>query len=230
MTKISIIIPVFNEAETIANLLHYLLNNSSEKNISELIVVDGGSTDNSISIISKFKNITFIHSDKGRAKQMNAGAKRASGNILYFLHADSFPPKDFDKLIIDEVEKGNLSGCFKMTFDSNHWWLIFIAWFTKFSWPICRGGDQSLFITTSLFNDIDGYDENYIIYEDNVLIKKLCALKQFKVIQKPILTSARLYKKQGIWRLQYHFFMIHLKYFFGANALELHSYYKKHIA
>jgi rSAM/selenodomain-associated transferase 2 len=229
MTKISIIIPTLNEAETIANLLHYLLNNSSKKNISEIIVVDGGSTDNSVDIVSTFKNIMLIHSEKGRAKQMNLGTQKATSSILYFLHADSFPPKNFDQYIIDAVKNDNQAGCFKMKFDSNHWWLKFAGWLTKFSWGICRGGDQSLFITKTLFNDIGGYDEKYIIYEDNIIIKKLFAATQFKVIQKPILTSARLYKKHGVWRLQYHFFIIHLKHWLGANAGALHAYYKKYI-
>lgn len=229
MTKISIIIPIYNEADTIANLLNYLLNTASKKNISEIIIVDGGSTDDSIKIVSTFKNITLIHSEKGRAKQMNTGSKNASGNILYFLHADSFPPKNFDNLIIDEVNKGHLAGCFKMQFDSNHWWLQLMGWFTKFPWFICRGGDQSLFVTKELFQKIGGFNESYIIYEDNIIIKKLFAATSFKVIQKPILTSARLYKKYGVWKLQYHFFMVHLKYWLGADAKALHIYYKKHI-
>jgi len=229
MNKISIIIPILNEAETIANLLNYLLKTSSKENIAEIMVVDGGSHDNSVDIVSDFETITLIHSEKGRAKQMNAGAKKATGSILYFLHADSFPPKNFDQHVIDTVEKGNLAGCFRMQFNSNHWWLKFMGWFTKFSWGICRGGDQSLFITKTLFNDIGEYDENYIIYEDNIFIKKLYTIHQFKVIQKPIVTSARLYKKHGIWKLQYHFLVIHLKHRFGANAKTIYDYYVNNI-
>ena len=229
MTKISIIIPILNEAKTITSLLNYLIESSLKENIADIIVVDGGSTDNSVEVVSDFKNILIINSEKGRAKQMNAGAKKATGSVLYFLHADSYPPKNFDQLIIDEVENGNLSGCFKMQFDSTHWWLKLMGWFTQFSGPICRGGDQSLFITKSLFYKIGGYNESYVIYEDNILIKKLCQLKQFKVIQKNIITSARLYKKHGVWKLQYHFFMIHLKHRLGASAKTLHNYYLKNI-
>ncbi|WP_339917258.1 TIGR04283 family arsenosugar biosynthesis glycosyltransferase [Yeosuana marina] len=229
MIKISIIIPIFNEAETIEKLLNHLIASSSAQNIHDIIVVDGGSTDTSKDIVSNFKNVILIPSEKGRAKQMNVGSKHANGEILYFLHADSFPPKNFDNLIIDSVEKGNYAGCFKMKFKSDHWWLKLAGWFTKFSWNICRGGDQSLFIKKSLFQDIGGFDERYIIYEDNIIIKKLYALNQFKVIQKSIITSARKYETHGVWKLQCHFFMIHLKHWFGANANELHSYYKKHI-
>ena len=159
--QISIIIPVLNEAETIGDSLKHLSENSILSNISDLIVVDGGSTDgtektvrdfidtkelnvslsavenkfnsyretDTIVLDTKFSkkkftrtNITLISSPKGRAKQMNLGAKNAKGDIFYFLHADSLPPNRFDKFIIDEVKKGNKAGCFRMQFDSAHWW------------------------------------------------------------------------------------------------------------
>jgi rSAM/selenodomain-associated transferase 2 len=230
MSKLSIIIPIYNEAKTIAKLIHYLAKSSSKQNIHEIIVVDGGSSDNSVDIISEYKNILIVLSEKGRAKQMNLGANTATGNILYFLHADCIPPKNFDKLILNEVENGDFAGCFCMKFDSSHWWLKVAGWFTKFSWIICRGGDQSLFIQKQLFHELGEFDENYVIYEDNVFIKKLYQRGKFKVIQKPILTSARLYEKQGVFKLQYHFFVIHLKYWFGASSQTLHNYYSNHIS
>lgn len=230
-TKISIIIPILNEAETIASLLQHLLENASKETIAEIIVVDGGSTDGSQKIISDLNqlNIVLIPSEKGRAKQMNHGAKHATGNILYFLHADSFPPKGFDILIINEVKNGHQAGCFRLQFDSTHWWLRLAGWFTQFSWRACRGGDQSQFITKALFNDIGGYDDRYIIYEDNILINELYARKQFVVIQEKISTSSRRYQKHGIWKLQYHFWAIYVKKWLGASPEELYSYYKRHI-
>lgn len=279
---ISIIIPVLNEVDTIGKLLYHIKQNVSASNISEIIVVDGGSTDGTLNIISDFvtssdseqreelnreanknvldtkfqkKNFTrtdvqlcsdvidtersadfqnqskilLINSEKGRAKQMNLGAKHATGNILYFLHADSFPPKNFDQLIINEVNKGNKAGCFRLQFDSNHWWLQLASWFTQFSWRACRGGDQSQFITKTLFNDIGGYDENYIIYEDNILINELYARNEYVVINKKIKTSARLYRKHGVWTLQYHFWTIYVKKWLGASADDLLAYYKKYV-
>ena len=227
---ISIIIPILNEEKTIGELIHHLLKNSSEENISEIIVVDGGSTDNSELIVQQFKDALFLKSEKGRAKQMNLGAQNAKGTILYFLHADSFPPKQYDQLIINEVENGNFAGCFKMKFDSTHWWLKLAGWFTQFNWKACRGGDQSLFITKDLFIRIEGFDERFVVYEDNDLINKLYAMKQFVIIQQWITTSARRYTTNGVWKLQYHFWMIYIKKWFGAPADELFEYYKKYIS
>jgi rSAM/selenodomain-associated transferase 2 len=226
---LSIIIPILNEEENIGKLLGHLIENSSKENISEIIVVDGGSSDNSVSIVKQFEQVTFLKSEKGRAKQMNTGAKNAKGNIFYFLHADSCPPKHFDQLIIDEVKIGNLAGCFKMKFDNNHWWLKLASWFTQFRWRACRGGDQSQFITKNLFKSLGGFDERFTVYEDNDLINKLYVLNQFVVIQQWITTSARRYETNGIWKLQYHFWMIYIKKWFGASADELFGYYKKYI-
>ena len=238
MNKISIIIPILNEAENIENLLNHILKNTSKENISEIIVVDGGSIDESLNIVNEFvssiyksksNKITVLNSEKGRAKQMNLGAKHASGNILYFLHADSFPPENFDKYILKEIEKGLEAGCFIMKFDSNHWWLKLAGFLTKLPWKACRGGDQSLFVSKSLFKNIGGFDETFVIYEDNDFIRKLYARKQFVVIQKWLTTSARCYNTNGVFKLQYHYFMIYLKKWLGASPENLNAYYKKHV-
>lgn len=232
---LSIIIPVLNETENIASLLTHLLSVSTEGNISEIIVVDGGSSDGTQEIVAAFSiesatSVLLISSEKGRAKQMNAGAKIGNGAVLYFLHADSFPPSNYDTLIISEAQKGNPAGCFRMKFDSTHWWLQLAGWLTKFKSKACRGGDQSQFITRKLFEDIGGYDESFTIYEDYVLISELYKRNSFVVIPVWLTTSARLYERKGIWKLQYYFWTIYIKKFFGASADDLYNYYLKHIA
>ena len=229
MSKISIVIPVLNEEKFIGKLLHHIEANSKTSNISDIIVVDGGSTDKTKDIVASFDDVQLLDSEKGRAKQMNLGAKTSKGDVLYFLHADAHPPKDFDGLILKEISKGNKAGCFRMQFDSKHLWLRLASWLTQFNLRPCRGGDQSQFITQELFKDIGGYDEDYLIYEDNILINELYARKQFVVINSKIRTSARQYKKVGIWKLQYHFWSIYVKRWFGASADDIYTYYKKHI-
>jgi len=233
MNRISIIIPTLNEAVNIERLLLHLLYNSSEKNISEIIVIDCGSNDGTQNIVTDFskknKLVKLLISERGRAKQMNLGAKIASENILYFLHADSFPPNKFDKYILDEVAQGNLAGCFKMKFDCTHWWLQLAGWLTQFKWRACRGGDQSQFITKILFHELGCFNEQFTVYEDNDLINKLYERNEFVVIPKWITTSARRYETNGVWKLQYHFWTIYVKKWFGASADDLYAYYLKHI-
>jgi rSAM/selenodomain-associated transferase 2 len=231
---ISIIIPVLNEACTIESLLEHISENTSEINSIEILVVDGGSSDNTKSIVQRYSeksplNIKLMTSEKGRAKQMNTGAQAATKSILYFLHADSFPPKGFDQSIISEVEKGNITGCFRLKFDDNHPLLKFSEWFTRFNYKFCRGGDQSLFITSKAFNSLGGYNESYTIYEDCEFINRLYNQIGFTVINDHITTSSRKYSKNGTWKLQFHFTIIHLKKWMGASPKDLFNYYDRNI-
>ena len=160
---LSIIIPVLNEAENLPILFEHLFQNLSEPRNTEILLIDGGSTDNSKHAFEQFKSeqpqldLNWVESPlKGRAPQMNLGARTARGSIFYFLHADSFPPVGFDADIKQQIAKGNAAGCFRMRFNSTHWWLRLAGWFTRFNWMICRGGDQSQFISRELFEEIGG--------------------------------------------------------------------------
>lgn len=228
---ISIIIPIYNESsESIIQLLKYLQKNTLG-HVEEIIIVDGGSSDHMKTKFTSYTNVHYISSKKGRAIQMNQGAKIAKGSILYFLHADSFPPKHFDHYIQQTLnpETKVRAGCFMLRFDSVHWWLKLMGWATIINHSYCRGGDQSLFVDKKLFFALNGYDESYEVYEDNEFIQRLYKKTTFKVIRKTIKTSARHYHKIGVWRLQWLHLRVYMKSWFGADANDLNSFYKERI-
>ncbi|MEO9892088.1 TIGR04283 family arsenosugar biosynthesis glycosyltransferase [Aurantibacter sp.] len=227
--SISIIIPVFNEASIIASLLTYLKQNSDKRNIKEIIVVDGGSTDQTITI-AKESGAKVIQSVKGRSRQLNCGAKYAIGNILYFLHVDTLPPKNFDSSILSAVHANSQAGCFRMKFDTKNTFLSFFAWMTKLNFKICRGGDQSLFITKELFELTGGFNESYDVYEDNEFTDRLYEIIDFKILPRHVITSARRYEEIGTVKLQYYFGVMHFKNYTGAGPKKLHEYYLRKIA
>lgn len=191
-------------------------------------MVDGGSQDRTVQIAEAF-DVVVLQSEKGRALQMNCGARYASGDILYFLHADTIPPKQFGTHIIEALKQNTQAGCFRMQFESPSRFLKFFAWFTRLNYLLCRGGDQSLFIETNLFFEIKGFNEAYKIYEDVEFIGRLYKITSFEVLPWPVRTSARKYKKVGMVKLQYYFGMIHFKNYIGEGPDQLYDYYKRKV-
>jgi len=230
---ISIIIPVLNEEKTIYKLLTYLVDKASDVNNFEIIIVDGHSVDKTDDEVHAFAkaypslSLQFHTAVKGRGSQMHTGAQIAQGEILYFLHADSFPPKNYDVELIKAVRNGNPAGCFRMRFMSWNWWLIIIGWFTRFSWRASRGGDQSQYITKELYREIGGFDTTLPFYEDYDLIHKLYDNDTFYVIPKWLKTSARRYEEIGVYKLQWFYITIYWKKRHGATIDELYEYYLK---
>ncbi|WP_292889584.1 TIGR04283 family arsenosugar biosynthesis glycosyltransferase [Nonlabens sp.] len=227
----SIIIPVLNEEASILKLLLHLKEYAQNASSLEVILVDGGSTDGTVPLVTDFalainKPIVKIYSsEKGRGKQLQHGTTVATGELLYFLHADSYPPRNYDAHIAKAVKEGNPAGCFRMKFESWHPWLIIIGWFTRFSWKACRGGDQSQYITRDLYNEIGGYNTQIPIYEDYDLITRLYERGHYHVIPKWLKTSARRYHKKGVFCLQWFYIMIYWKKYKGASIDEIYQYY-----
>lgn len=166
-------------------------------------------------------------SGKGRAMQMNEGARAAASQILYFLHADSWPPSTFIADISHALEQGFTGGCFRLKFDWDHWFLRANAWFTRFNVNWVRFGDQSLFITQDMFERIGGYDEALCVMEDQEIVRRLRIVARFTVMDRYIVTSARKYLDNGVYRLQTVFFIICILYYLGASQARLFRIYRK---
>ena len=216
--SISVIIPVLDEEKSIGELLAYLKMYSSDSLIQEIIVVDGGSEDQTRELVKTFGETILIEAPKGRAKQMNAGAKIAIGEILYFLHADTFPPSDFGKQIIQSLEEHH-AGCFRLKFgDADHWLLKIGPWFTRFHHCWFRGGDQSLFIRKKDFDQLEGFDERFLIYEDVELIGRIYKVGKFSIIDDFVVTSARKFRSNGTLRLFFQFFHDSLEILVGCRS------------
>lgn len=222
---LSIIIPTYNEADQIADTISKIsATNLSEK--SEIIIVDGGSTDETIAIGQKLGVLTVISKRKGRGAQMNTGAAMARGDILYFLHADSIPPKNFAQYIKDAMLSGVTSGCFRLAFDYSHWFLKANCWFTRFNVNAVRFGDQSLFVTRDVFIKSGGFREDLVVMEDQEIIHRLKRLGKFTVMNAAVTTSARKYHENGIYRMQGIFFRIWLLYYLSYSQERIIKVYR----
>ena len=227
---ISIIIPTFNEASNIQRLISYLKNNTNPKHIREIIVIDGGSTDATVVFAKAMKVRVKVAEQKGRAAQMNEGTKMATGDIFYFLHADSFPPENFTTDILAAVEKGFESGCYRLQFDHPHKWLQLMCWFTHFNFSCFRFGDQSLFISRELFEKMGGYNSKMLLLEDQDLICRMRKKARFKLIKRNILTSPRKYLQNGFYRLQGIYFLLYFLYSIGIPHQKLVQLYRRNIS
>ena len=226
--RISIIIPTYNEEAIIAHSLQTLIA-ITERSEGVDIIVSDASIDSTPRILSDFP-VTVCQSEKGRARQMNYGAQVAKGDVLYFLHADTLPPETFIDNIRSAVTAGKKAGCFRMNFDDNHPIMSIYGWFTQFPLMVCRGGDQSLFIEKSLFQDIGGFDETLHIMEDINIIDRIEQQAQFHILENQVTTSARRYHKNGMIQLQMIFGTIHLMYALGFDQKSIIQYYKENIS
>jgi rSAM/selenodomain-associated transferase 2 len=218
---VSIIIPTYNEEENIAETIRQIKARDTNKLISEIIVSDGQSTDKTMEQASKAGATVLSSPKKGRAAQMNFGACTANEEILYFIHADSIPPENFSSYILNATGNNASSGCFRLSFDYEHWFLKANSWFTKFNVNAVRFGDQSLFVNKNVFKESGGFREDLLMMEDQEIIHRLKKLGKFTVMNAEIITSARKYLDNGIYRMQGIFFRIWLLYYLGYSQEQL---------
>ncbi|WP_194775117.1 TIGR04283 family arsenosugar biosynthesis glycosyltransferase [Pararhodonellum marinum] len=199
--KLSVIIPVLNEAKNLSRLIPFIFENGSHS-VVEVIMVDGGSVDNSVETAKKLGAKVLHSPQKCRATQMNLGARASKGEVFYFVHADTLPVATFVSDIEAALEEGYMAGCYRYRFDSGRKILKINAYFTRFDRLMCRGGDQTLFILKEVFEDVGGYDEKYTIMEDYDFLIRLRRKYAFKIIPKNILVSARKYDHNSWLRVQ----------------------------
>ncbi|MGF1670472.1 MAG: TIGR04283 family arsenosugar biosynthesis glycosyltransferase [Balneolaceae bacterium] len=224
---LSIIIPTINEAGRIGLLIDAIQRKGDCNITKEFIIADGGSTDETVSI-AESSGACVIHCGvKGRGAQMNRGAKVSKADLLYFLHADTIPPENFDRQIVDSCEKGYESGCFRLRFDDPNLLLSIYGWFTRFKATWLRFGDQSMYTKKKLFHSISGFKEDLQVMEDQEIVSRLKKNSRFIVLDDYVITSARRYRKDGIIRLQLIFGLILTLYYTGAKQETLVNIYQK---
>jgi len=221
---LSIIIPSLNEKDNLFKLIDYIKNFNLPK--YEIIVVEGGTDFQIKNNFKSHREVKVIKYDKGRAKQLNKGAKVAKFDWLYFLHSDCLPPKNFKEIIYKSMNNKNQASCFKLKFNPSNFLLSLSAKATKYNNIFCRGGDQSLLIHKNLFFLCDGYNEEYKVCEDINLVKKIYKLGEFKIMEGYIITDSRRFLKNGTLILLIHFGIIHLLHYLKFNPKFLYSYYR----
>ena len=222
--KISIVIPVLNEAIAIRTVLAQVLDTPNV----EAIVVDGGSEDDTVAI-AQTMGVKVISTTAGRARQMNAGVAVATGDILLFLHADTQLPSNFDRFVRQALQKpGTVAGAFELRINAQLRGIKLIErmvnWRSHFlSMPY---GDQAIFLKTSVFTELGGFP-NLPIMEDFELMRRLKRLGQIAIVSAPVLTSGRRWQKLGVVKTTLINQLIIAGYFLGVPPTELLRWYRR---
>ena len=223
--KISLIVPILNEAAQLPDLLAHLL--ECKRAGCEIILVDGGSTDQSPEQAEAL-GFKIVRSEKGRAIQMNAGAKSAKGDVLVFLHADTRLPENADQ-IIKQALGGHDShwGRFNVTITGQAFMFKVIAWFMNHRSRLSSivTGDQTIFIRKTLFEQIGGFPIQALM-EDIEFSKRLKNISKPVALKDKVITSGRRWQQKGIWLTIYLMWSLRYAYWRGASPKDLAAKYR----
>lgn len=222
--KLSIIIPTINEEKALPETLRVLFDQISDE---EVIVADGGSTDNTHLICEPYPEIKFIHSEKGRATQMNAGANFSLGDILLFLHADTLLPPNALIIIKEKISKQQYAaGGFKHSFGRHDWRLRFISYLDnrRCQQTHIMYGDQAMFIKRDLFMRLKGFPETTIM-EDIYFCEKLVQHTTPVIINDCVETDPRKFIQMGIWRSLYRVAAIQTRHELNLPVANNHPFF-----
>ena len=223
---LSVIIPTLNEACNIGQLIEDLRKYGGNR-LTDLLVVDGGSTDDTVERARLAGAQVVVSLQPGRATQMNYGASLTSGDVLYFVHADVQIHPDFVSDIAQAIAEGNDAGCYRFRFASTHPLLRLNSYGTRFPGIMSRGGDQTLFITRVLFNRLGGFRERYVVMEDFDIIVRIREVGRFCIIPKDVVVSARKYEENGWLRVQVANLTAFSLFFMNVSPTRIAQTYKR---
>ena len=220
--KFSIIIPTLNEEKTIQRCL---LDLQPLRNGSEIIVVDAESADNTQTLAASLAD-KVIMSVKGRAKQMNIGARQARGDILIFLHADTRLPENALHLIQQKINSAGQWGRFDIQLSGNPFMLKVIACMMNWRSRLTgiATGDQVIFVKHRAFEKAGLYPEISLM-EDIALCKALKRISPPICLKAKVISSGRRWERNGIYKTIFLMWSIRLRYFFGADPQTLDFLY-----
>lgn len=221
---ISIIIPTYNEQNELPKLLQHLQYYGG--NHVEIIVVDGDSTDNTLKLAREAGVLVISCPKKGRAVQMNYGASKATGEILYFVHADTIPPRSFVKDIYAVLNKGFELGRYCSTYQSRSLLLKINAFLSRFDTVAGMGGDQTLFVTSNHFNKCGCFNSEMKIMEEFDFCKRARKNGKYKIIWKGVSISTRKYEKNSWLKVQKANYQVFKMFAAGASQDDLVSTYR----
>ena len=225
--KFSIIVPVFHEGNRINDLIEHL-NSLDSKESFEIIVVDGTRERDTLKAIQS-NRVIKIFSEKGRAKQMNAGASIAKGDILIFLHADTELPTHALKKIESVIEKrGYTAGAFDLGIQSKKLIFKVIAFLGSLRSRLNRipYGDQAIFLRTEYFNNIGGYKEIPLMEDVELMRRIKRSGKKIWILYDRVMTSPRRWEKEGVIYCILRNWVLQGLYFLGVSPHKLVNFYR----
>ncbi len=204
---ISVVIPTYNESRALPATLARLFRQSGD---FEVIVVDGGSSDDTPQLAARESRVRLLVASKGRAVQMNAGAAAANGAWLLFLHADTLLPADGLTTILGLDERCQ-AGCFRQRFSGNDWRLRLISHLhnLRCRWTRIMYGDQAMFVRRPVFEALGGFPARPIL-EDVLFSQKLVRTTRPLLLDSYVVTDARKFLQMGIWKSLGRVFLIML--------------------
>lgn len=228
LDMLSIIIPCLNESNNLKKLIPYLHAHTSNKKI-EIIVVDAAcSSDDTESICLAHDAKYHRSTTTQRSRQLNEGASIAKYTKLIFIHADVRPPMDYVHQIVKAGQKGIEVGFFAYRFDSPNKLLKINAYCTKFDGLFAGGGDQCQFMSKTIFDQLGGYNDEFVIMEDFNLYDRIKKTKiPYVIIQSPATVSARKYNTNSYLKVNAVNLLVFLQYKCKVHPSKLRAQYKK---